>query len=455
LTAALSPTAHVDAPTLERVQLGLTAAVAATCLVSIFAAQVVFLVPAVVLLLFRLVTRRTTPMATPLDGPVLAFVVWTLLAASFSPDPLASHESAKKLVLFVLLYLTIDSVREPEQRRRVLDVALLGGLAVGVEVLLQVHFLGYDTLDKRPRGFLGHYMTASGLLMCVIVLAAARLAFHPKPVERPSREDMQGLGIVGAALAVLVLLQRFDIMAVEAERLFVAGLGGAAAVLVLSRRSRWPSGSTSSTLAILAFGVCSWAILLSSTRSAWLGVLAGLGVVGLLRAPKLLWLLPGAVGLILIFRPSAVVDRLTVTDASSRDRIYMWQAGVDMIREKPIFGVGPDMVQQVYADYRWPGAPNPTTSHLHSNAFHIAAERGLPCLVFWLWWVAAAMGDAYRAVRARGEGVVYGAAAMGLLTAIMVAGLFEYNFGDSEILMLTLIVSALPYTLRRPDAVPA
>ena len=31
----------------------------------------------------------------------------------------------------------------------------------------------------------------------------------------------------------------------------------------------------------------------------------------------------------------------------------------------------------------------------------------------------------------------------------MAAGLFEYNFGDSEILMFTLLVSALPYALRR------
>jgi len=456
LTAVASPVPRIDAPALERVQLGLLAAVAATCLVSIFAAEVVFLAPAVLVLVYRLVTRRTSPITTPLDGPILAFVVWTLLSASFSPSPLESHESAKKLVLFALLYLTIDSVRDAEQRRRVLDVALLGGLAVGAEVLLQVFFLGYDTLDKRPRGFLGHYMTASGLLTCALVLAAARLAFHRGPVERPRREDLQGLGILAAALTLLAALQRFDIMAVEAERLFVAGLGAAAAYLVLSRRPAWPSAATSSTLALVALAVCSWAILLTQTRSAWLGGVAGLAVVAILRAPKLLWALIAAVAMVLLLRPASVVDRLTVTDASSRNRIYLWQAGVDMIREKPIFGVGPDMVQQVYAEYRWPGAPEDTASHLHSNAFHIAAERGLPCLVFWLWWVAAAMGDAYRAVRTRGgEAATYGAAAMGLLVAIMVAGLFEYNFGDSEILMLVLIVSALPYTFRDADAVPA
>ena len=31
----------------------------------------------------------------------------------------------------------------------------------------------------------------------------------------------------------------------------------------------------------------------------------------------------------------------------------------------------------------------------------------------------------------------------------MIAGLFEYNFGDSEVLMFMLLVAALPYALRR------
>ena len=450
MSAAASPVSRLEVPTLERVQLGLLAAVAATCLVSIFAAEVLFLAPAAVVLLSRLAMRRTSLVSTPLDGPILAFIVWTLLAAAFSPDPLASHESAKKLVLFALLYLTIDSVRGEHTRERILDAALLGGLAVGAEILLQRYFLGFDTIDNRPRGFLGHYMTASGLAMGAMVLAAARLAFRPEPIRAPRADDVQRLLLFALALAVLTILQRLDIMKIEAERLFVAGLGAAAAFVVLSRGD-WPGPQTSTWLALLVFPVCGWAILVSQTRSAWLGILAGLGTVALLRAPKLLWLLAAAVAVVLIFRPAFVTERLTVTDASSRDRIWMWQAGVDMIREKPIFGQGPDMVQTVYPEYRWPGAPNPRTDHLHNNALHIAAERGLPCLAWWLWWVASAMGDAYRAVRARGNSALWGAAAMSLLVAVMVAGLFEYNFGDSEILMLVLIVSALPYTLPRRD----
>jgi hypothetical protein len=43
-------------------------------------------------------------------------------------------------------------------------------------------------------------------------------------------------------------------------------------------------------------------------------------------------------------------------------------------------------------------------------------------------------------------------AALAFLAAFMAAGLFEYNFGDSEILMFTLLVAAIPYALRRQRA---
>ena len=114
---------------LERLQLALTAAVAATCLVSIFAAQIA-LTLAVIVYLVRILQRRTRFEHLALDAPILAFSIWTLLSASFSPDPVASHESAKKLVLFALFYLGVDTLRAEGDRERVIDAALLGGLVL-------------------------------------------------------------------------------------------------------------------------------------------------------------------------------------------------------------------------------------------------------------------------------------------------------------------------------------
>ena len=386
---------------LERLQLGLTAAVAATCLVSIFAAQIA-LTLAVAVYLARLLKREAHLEATALDAPILAFSIWTLLSASFSQDPVASHESAKKLVLFLLFYLGVDSLRQEGDRERIVDAALLGGVVLAAGALLQYYFLGFDTLEKRPRSFLGHYMTASGLVMGVMVLAAARLAFRAVPLKPPSRADLVRLGGLAAALAALVV------------------------------------------------PLSAWALLLSRTRNAWLGTVVGLAVVALLRAPRALLLVPAGMAAVLILRPAPVMNRLTVMDASSRDRYYMWQAGIDMILDKPVFGQGPGMILIRYPGYRWSEAPNPQTPHLHDNALQIAAERGLPCLALWLWLVAAAMADAYREARRglSGPGWVAGGT-LAVMSAVMTAGLFEYNFGDSEVLMFTLLVAAMPYARRR------
>ena len=443
---------------LERAQGALVAALAATCSVSIFAAQVLFASAAAVFA-FRLLRGSTRIPRLPLDGPTLAFCVWTLLSAAFSQAPLVSQESSKKLLLFALLYIAVDSMADREGRERIMDAALMGGLVLAAGSLLQYYFLGFDTINQRPRGFLGHYMTASGLLMATVVLAGARLAFFEGEIEPPSRADLHRLAGLGAGLVVLAVMAAADVAAVVAERAFVVLLAVSAARLFLARGT-WPRRSTSSTLAALALPLASWALLISRTRNAWLGALVGLTVIALLRAPRLLWALAGAVALVLVLRPAAVMERLTLTDASSRDRYFMWQAGVDMVNDRPVFGQGPRMVESNYPAYRWPGAPNPATPHLHNNVLQIAAERGLPCLAWWLWWVAAAMGDAYRESRRTRAWTAVGALA--LLAAMMAAGLFEYNFGDSEILMLLLLVCALPYALRaeraetapQPDALP-
>lgn len=399
---------------------------------------------AVAVFVARLVRRETRLPRLTLDGPILAFMVWTLLSASFSPEPVVSHQSAKKLFLFALLYLAVDTLSSRQRREAVLDAALLGGLALAAGALVQYYFLGFDQIDRRPHSFMGHYMTASGLMMGVLLLGASRLVFEGAP-RRPTRNELGLLAGVLGGMVTLGLLQRADLFAVEGERIFVAAVAGMGAHRALRR----PGQDSSGALAALAIALSAWALVVTLTRNAWLGTLAGLLVIGLMRSLRVLWIVAAAVAVVAVLRPPAVVARLTITDLSSRDRWFMWQAGIDMIRDKPVFGQGPRMVEEVYPGYRWPGAPNPATPHLHNNVLQIAAERGLPCLAFWLWWMAAALGDAYRELRRGGPGSWTAGAALAALTALLAAGMFEYNFGDSEVLMFVLLLTALPYALRR------
>jgi O-antigen ligase len=435
---------------LERLQLGLFAATAATCSLSIFAAQGFFGL-AMAVYLWRLARGHTNPARLAVDGPLLAFVVWTLLSAAFAPDPLASHASAKKLVLFALLYVAVDSCASERVRERVVAVALFGGLALSAQSVLQYLVLGFDTVHDRPRGFLGHYMTAAGLEGAALVTAVARLLFPPAggliPEGRLRWRDFVPTAVLGAAVVGLTLLEHASLPHVLARRLFVAGMGIAGIAFVL-RREPWPAGAT--VVAAAAAAVSAWALIVSQTRNAWLGAVFGLAAVLVLRAPRTLWLLATALAALLLARPASIAQRLTFSDASSVDRYYMWQAGFDMIRDKPIMGQGPGMILRVYPKYRWPEAPNPQQPHLHDNPLQIAAERGLPALVFWVWMMAVLLATALREARAGpGPPRFFGAAAFGTVLTLLVAGVFEYNFGDSEVLMFTLVVAALPFAARR------
>jgi O-antigen ligase len=293
-------------------------------------------------------------------------------------------------------------------------------------------------------------MSSAGVVMGVVVAAAARLALGS--LARPRPRDAWLAGALLAGVGAVAALGAAG-AGVLPTRLFVAVLaaGGAAVALTGLASVR----AAAALLPWLALPLGGWALVVSQTRNAWVGVGAALVVVAVARTPRLLWALAGALAVLLVLRPVVVTSRLTVHDASTVDRYYMWQAGVDMVLDKPVFGQGPGMILAEYPRYRWPEAPNPSAPHLHNNALQVAATRGLPGLAFLTWWVVVALATALaEARRARAEAPAgWGAvAALGGLVALLVAGLFEYNLGDSEVLMLALLLTSLPFARRRERA---
>jgi O-antigen ligase len=102
------------------------------------------------------------------------------------------------------------------------------------------------------------------------------------------------------------------------------------------------------------------------------------------------------------------------------------------------------MVIQVYPVYRDKSAINQLNPHLHNVPLQIAAERGIPALLIWLWFVVTVIVDLVRLRRSATESFLpY--AGLACVAAMLAAGMFEHNFGDSEFLMLFLLLITLPY----------
>jgi O-antigen ligase len=200
------------------------------------------------------------------------------------------------------------------------------------------------------------------------------------------------------------------------------------------------------------------ALATTLSRNAWVGACAGIGLLFLMRDFRLFGIVPVIAALFFAFAPAKFSDRLwslfqmkkqyqqtATTEASvhsNRDRIAMVRSGIRIIKDHPLTGVGPDMVIQVYPVYRDRDAVNQLNPHLHNVPLQIAAERGLPALALWLWFVVTLIKDF---VRQRRVDAFLPNAGLACVAAMLAAGLFEHNFGDSEFLMLFLLLVTLPY----------
>src|SRR4029079_5158538 len=206
--------------------------------------------------------------------------------------------------------------------------------------------------------------------------------------------------------------------------------------------------------AALVLPALALALAFTFTRSAWVGACVGVGILFLLRDFRLIGLLPIAFGAFLVLAPASLSARLystfSLTDPSNADRVAMMKSGWRIIKDDPLTGVGPDLIIQVYQHYRDKHEVNARNSHLHNVPLQIAAERGIPALLVWIWFIARLVRDFLR--RRRSEYPSLSNTGLAVIGAMLAAGLFEYNFGDSEFLMLFLVLVTLPYAAERPPA---
>ena len=144
-----------------------------------------------------------------------------------------------------------------------------------------------------------------------------------------------------------------------------------------------------------------------------------------------------------------IYSTFSLTDPSNADRVAMMKSGMRIIKDHPAHGrrAGHDHrgLSGVSRCDRRQCQLNP---HLHNVPMQIAAERGLPALVVWLWFIVVLVRDLIKRRRGGFPSLANGGARRGRWRCSP-PGMFEYNFGDSEFLMLFLVLVTLPYAAER------
>jgi len=364
-------------------------------MVSISASQVGLALAAVCWLIL-LVRREVRSPFPAFFWPLAVYIGLSIVSSVRSADPPTSFKDSRDLLLFLIVPVVYSGFRRAEDIRKA-NFALFASGAASI-----LYALAYQALKAAPgernTGFMGHYMTQAGVLLLFISLATAMVFL--------SREKTKILWGVALPLALV-------------------------------------------------------AVVLTMTRSAWVGIVVAAAVIVLVARPKALIFLPLLLGLALIVSPKSVRTRalsvFSPGNAWNAERVEYLKAGLKIIGDYPLFGTGPDTVDVVFKQPRYGLSEAAKRNvHLHNNLIQIGAERGLPALAAWLAYLAWAGLTLVREVR-RKEPTTLPLAAAGLaaLLASFAAGLFEYNFGDSEVNSLLLYLIAMPLAMSRTAGGPA
>jgi len=321
---------------------------------------------------------------------IIGYAFLSLLSSLFSVNPEISLADSRELLLFMIVPIIYTGFSRKEDIL-LANYALLASCSLSSLYSIFLFFF-QSSPGERASGFMGHYMTQAGLLLLFCCLALSKLVF--------SRNKTRFIW-AGALLISLIALS------------------------------------------------------LTLTRSAWVGLVVAACLILLFYKPKTLIILPILAGLFFLIGPQNMKRRalsiFSLKSHSNQQRIQYIKAGIHIIKEFPLLGTGPDTVDMVFQDPKYElSAEARRNVHLHNNLIQIAAERGIPTLILWLAFMVWTFVSLSNLLRNKDPSLyLLTIASMAVLAALFSAGLFEYNFADSEITMLFLYLITLPFCLLR------
>ena len=356
-----------------------------------------------------------------MNKPILVFMLLTVISVFFSLDIRHSMRGLRSESLVILFFLIINNVKDKKQVKQLLLFFIIGSVIVSLQGISQ-YLVGVNTHEgqivTRP-DFLAR--APEGFLRFISMLDGRIIASRGHPLTL-------------------------------AEGLMFAISVGVPLIFITSGKQRvWL------ILSVLTIGI---ALVFTFSRFPWLGTFIGVLFIFVFifsRFKKaalkigtillIVGILSGFISLMMGDSRQSIIERAT-TDLWDQERVYMWQAGLDIIKDYPLWGVGMKNIAKVYPDYVNPKAKwKQGWGELHNNFIHIAAERGILTLIAFLWIVIGYFIYTFRfycKVRPRGD--LSSLLILGFLAAFIgfvITGMTEYNFGDSEIVMMLWFIIGL------------
>jgi O-Antigen ligase/PDZ domain len=441
---------------------------------------------------FRLaLVRRGMLKSSPLDLPILIYLLLCTLSSLLSPMPASSWEGMRKIALIFVVLVVAQNVPNLRRARQLLALLFISSLfAAAWAGWNYLHGVGLRIHSPQPNTT---FYRAGIRDNDVILRVDGRNLESPREFLReldsePPGQPMQlrvvhggGIEILKDAVPISVPLDEAarprslsDLgMVVQTDRpararAFYSHYVTYAAVLQLLgclvfglwlvHRRYSPLSSAIFAGLLLVFVI---ALGMTLTRAAWLSFAFGC-VVELCFFLKR-WartVIVPALLLVAIAGTSLAMHRwrgtglVNLRDPGDDYRLLMWRDGIRLVEAHPLFGVGMNVVRDAPARFdlaayrKYAG----WQLHFHSTPIEIGVELGLLVLAAWCALMAAywlMLARLARESRKLADPFPYGLSLgiLGATSSFLASSVVHYDFGDSVVVFLLWFLAGLALAL--------
>ncbi len=357
--------------------------------ISIAASSIAFGLCLLFVAYWSVTERRWLFERTPLDYFFLAYILVEFLTTATAVFPAQAIINTKRLLLISVVYVTIVSMDSWKKIIRSL-VIIFGVIAV----LSVVEIFYYYIVRESRLSIFQHYMTTGGLKMIACLLIVPFLLHAKTPIRY--------------------------------KKLFS-----------------------------LFFVPPFLALILTNTRSSWVGFLGGFIVLSYLKNKYLFFVLVAFIALFFLLAPASQVHRarsiVDLSDPTNHSRLVMWSTGMKIFADHPLLGIGDSDVHAVYVNYKSPDDNEPG-GHLHNNFVMLLVTLGIVGFGIVVTMFVKILMVEYGIFRTSMDDWVTGSIGLGAFAAFigfLLNGMFEWNFGDHEIMVFIWFTVGLAFAADR------
>lgn len=381
----------------------------------------------------------------------LLFLLCFAITSLFGLQPLLSISKLISLAFLSVTILFFEDRVKSESIFLFTFMLVLGQSIAALHSVIQAS-LPFDT----PRLFLGA-VTESGQLALTVLVAigiAASEYYHPALPNSPSTRPSMSIGCINFVLLMACAFAFRTGYGWQVPLAISVIVGFSFIYQIISLKiSLRPSKLTQEQMIkmvqTILLPLLVAALVVNLKRGPWAGAFfASILFLALFSRQKLIILLAVSTAFIGFIEP--VRSRITQSIDHffiSGGRSAIWEVGSELATRYPL-GIGYSSSPFLQ---KFDSSIPSNLEHFHSNLINILVEGGWIVLALFLWWIIVIIKiGVSKPTKPELTPISCGIACA--IIAWQVAGIVEYNFGDSEVLLVALTLIGLVSGLQSKDS---